>query len=99
MYSFEPTEEQKMLVETVARYASSNLRPASHDADEECQLPLTLIKKGWGLGVLQASMRGFRRALCSHRSPGGGRTRKWRPGGGSLRDVAGVVRYSYLAQR
>jgi alkylation response protein AidB-like acyl-CoA dehydrogenase len=56
MYSFEPTEEQKMLVETVARYASSNLRPASHDADEECQLPLTLIKKGWGLGVLQASM-------------------------------------------
>jgi alkylation response protein AidB-like acyl-CoA dehydrogenase len=56
MYSFEPTEEQKMLVDTVARYASSNLRPASHDADEECQLPLSLIKKGWGLGVLQASM-------------------------------------------
>lgn len=56
MYSFEPTEEQKMLVDTVARYASSNLRPASHDADEECELPLTLIKKGWGLGVLQASM-------------------------------------------
>lgn len=56
MYSFEPTEEQKMLVDTVARYASSNLRPASHDADEECQLPMALIKKGWGLGVLQASM-------------------------------------------
>jgi acyl-CoA dehydrogenase len=56
MYSFEPTEEQKMLVDTVARYASSNLRPASHDADEECLLPMTLIKKGWGLGVLQASM-------------------------------------------
>jgi len=56
MYSFEPTEEQKMLVDTVARYASSNLRPASHDADEECQLPINLIKKGWGLGVLQASM-------------------------------------------
>jgi acyl-CoA dehydrogenase len=56
MYSFEPTEEQKMLVDTVARYASSNLRPASHDADEECQLPMSLIEKGWGLGVLQASM-------------------------------------------
>ena len=55
MYSFEPSEEQKMLVDTVARYASSNLRPASHDADEENQIPVSLIKKGWELGVLQAS--------------------------------------------
>jgi alkylation response protein AidB-like acyl-CoA dehydrogenase len=55
MYSFEPTEEQKMLVDTVARYATSNLRPASHDADEENQLPISLLKKGWELGVLQAS--------------------------------------------
>jgi alkylation response protein AidB-like acyl-CoA dehydrogenase len=55
MYSFEPTEEQKMLIDTVARFAHSNLRPASHDADEEGQLPLSLIKKGWELGVLQAS--------------------------------------------
>jgi acyl-CoA dehydrogenase len=55
MYSFEPTEEQKMLIDTVARYASSNLRPASHDADEENQIPVSLIKKGWELGVLQAS--------------------------------------------
>jgi alkylation response protein AidB-like acyl-CoA dehydrogenase len=55
MYSFEPTEEQKMLIDTVARFAHSNLRLASHDADEESQLPLSLIKKGWELGVLQAS--------------------------------------------
>jgi acyl-CoA dehydrogenase len=55
MYSFEPTEEQQMLIDTVSRYAKSNLRPASHDADEEGQLPINLIKKGWELGVLQAS--------------------------------------------
>jgi alkylation response protein AidB-like acyl-CoA dehydrogenase len=55
MYSFEPSEEQKMLVDTVARFSSSNLRPASHDADEEKQIPQNLIKKGWELGVLQAS--------------------------------------------
>lgn len=55
MYSFEPTEEQNMLIDTVARYAQSNLRPASHDADEDGQLPINLIKKGWELGVLQAS--------------------------------------------
>lgn len=55
MYSFEPTEEQQMLIDTVSRYAHSNLRPASHDADEEGQLPVNVIKKGWELGVLQAS--------------------------------------------
>ncbi len=55
MYSFEPTEEQKMLVDTVTRYAVSNLRPVAHDADEEYQFPINMIKKGWELGVLQAS--------------------------------------------
>jgi acyl-CoA dehydrogenase len=55
MYSFEPTEEQQMLIDTVIRYASTNLRPAAHDADEEGSFPLALTKKGWELGVLQAS--------------------------------------------
>jgi acyl-CoA dehydrogenase len=55
MYSFEPTEEQKMLIDTVSRFAHSNLRPVSHDTDEEGILPISLIKKGWELGVLQAS--------------------------------------------
>jgi acyl-CoA dehydrogenase len=55
MYSFDPTEEQKMLVDTVARYASTNLRPTAHDADEENDFPAALVKKGWELGVLQAS--------------------------------------------
>jgi acyl-CoA dehydrogenase len=56
MYSFEPTDEQKMLIDTISRYANGNLRPAAHDADEENQLPANLIEKGWELGVLQASI-------------------------------------------
>ena len=56
MYSFEPSEEQQMLVETIGRYANSTLRPAAHDADENAQLPTAVIKKGWELGVLQASI-------------------------------------------
>ena len=35
MFSFEPSEEQQMLVDTVKRYAASDLRPMAHDADEE----------------------------------------------------------------
>ena len=56
MYSFEPSEEQKMLIDTVSRFATSDLRPAAHDAEENKELPRKLISKGWELGVLQASI-------------------------------------------
>jgi alkylation response protein AidB-like acyl-CoA dehydrogenase len=56
MFGFEPTEEQKMLVEAVHRYAENDLRAAAHEADESGELPPELIEKGWELGVLQASV-------------------------------------------
>jgi acyl-CoA dehydrogenase len=56
MSSFEPTEEQAMLVEAVKRYAANDLRPAAHEADEERELPSDIIEKGWELGILQASI-------------------------------------------
>jgi len=55
MYSFEPSEEQKMLIDAIRRYAMDDLRAAARDADEEGQLPTELIEKGWELGYLQAS--------------------------------------------
>jgi acyl-CoA dehydrogenase len=56
MYSFEPNEEQQMLLEAVGRYAENDLRPAGHDADEEGILPEKVVRVGWELGVLQASV-------------------------------------------
>ena len=56
MYSFEPTGEQKMLIETVSRYARLDLRPAARQADESGSLPPAVIEKGWELGLLQASI-------------------------------------------
>ncbi len=56
MYSFDPSEEQKMLIDAVRRFAIDDLRVASRDADEEGQLPVALIEKGWELGYLQASV-------------------------------------------
>ncbi|MBI5953765.1 MAG: acyl-CoA dehydrogenase family protein [Chloroflexi bacterium] len=55
MYSFEPNEEQQMLVDAVGKYARNDLRPAAHDAEESRELPRKLISKGWELGFLQAS--------------------------------------------
>lgn len=56
MYSFEPNEEQQMLIDAVSRYAKGDLRPAGHDAEESKSLPKKLLGKGWELGVLQASI-------------------------------------------
>jgi alkylation response protein AidB-like acyl-CoA dehydrogenase len=56
MYSFEPTEEQQMLVEAVGKYAAHDLRAAARDVEEAGELPKKLISKGWELGLLQASI-------------------------------------------
>jgi acyl-CoA dehydrogenase len=56
MYSFDPTEEQQMLIDAIQRYAANDLRAKMRDADEENQLPPKLIEKGWELGILQASV-------------------------------------------
>ena len=56
MYSFDPSEEQKMLIDAIRRYSETDLRPKAHDADEEGNLPFDLVEKGWELGVLQASV-------------------------------------------
>ena len=56
MYSFDPTEEQQMLMEAVGKFASNDLRPAAHEAEESREFPQRLVNKGWELGLLQASI-------------------------------------------
>lgn len=56
MYSFEPTEEQQMLIDAITRFASLDLRTKAHDADEDSNFPQRTIDKGWELGLLQASI-------------------------------------------
>jgi acyl-CoA dehydrogenase len=56
MYSFEPTEEQQMLIEAVGKYAVNDLRSAAHAAEERRELQQKLVSKGWELGLLQASI-------------------------------------------
>lgn len=56
MYGFDPNEEQQMLVDSVRRFAMNDLRPAAHEADESGDFPGSMVRKGWELGVLQASI-------------------------------------------
>jgi len=56
MYGFEPSDEQTMLVSAIQKYATKDLRQAAHDADEEGSYPPEVLRRGWELGVLQASI-------------------------------------------
>ncbi len=56
MYSFEPSEEQQMLVDAVRKFAVKDIREAAREADESGTLPKALIEKGWELGLLQSSI-------------------------------------------
>src|SRR5258708_36113279 len=54
--SFVPTDEQKMLVEAINKYAVNEARKVAHEADETGNLPADVIRKGWEIGVLPASI-------------------------------------------
>ncbi len=56
MYSFDPTEEQQMLMDAVKKYAVNDLRVAARDAEENREMPKKLVGKGWEIGLLQASI-------------------------------------------
>ncbi len=52
MISFQPTEDQKLVNETIARYVRERVVKARHDSDENRQLPTGLVEEGWSLGLL-----------------------------------------------
>ncbi|MCX6044561.1 MAG: acyl-CoA dehydrogenase family protein [Chloroflexi bacterium] len=56
MYSFDMNSEQKMLVETVHRFAEQKMRPFYREAEESRAIPAALVQTGWELGLLPGSI-------------------------------------------
>jgi alkylation response protein AidB-like acyl-CoA dehydrogenase len=56
VYSFEPSEEQQMLMDAARKYASQALREHARESDERGQLRPDIIGAGWELGLLPASI-------------------------------------------
>ncbi len=56
MYSFDLTEEQRLLVDAVHRYATRTLRKVYREAEEQAQPPAEAVQAGWELGLLAASL-------------------------------------------
>ena len=56
MYSFEPTEEQQMIVDTARDFAKEQMRPKSMEADEQSALPEGFLAQSWELGLAVGSI-------------------------------------------
>jgi acyl-CoA dehydrogenase len=56
MYSFEPTEEQKMAVNAAKKLALKEFRSRMRDADESGEPAAEWMQAGWELGLLPASI-------------------------------------------
>jgi len=54
MVSFQPSEEQQLIRETVASFAHEQIRPHARDADEHGGVPADIVQQGWDLGLVQS---------------------------------------------
>ena len=54
MLSFEPSEEQAMVKETIAGFATDQMDPASREMDEACAVSADLVKTGWELEIISS---------------------------------------------
>ncbi|MGH7819983.1 MAG: acyl-CoA dehydrogenase family protein [Candidatus Binatia bacterium] len=54
MVSFELSDEQKLLRETVASFSAEQLRPFARDADENGAVPEAVVARAWELGLVQS---------------------------------------------
>lgn len=56
MISFQPTEEQQLIRETIADFAREQIRPIAREADESGVIPDRLIQQVWELGLIQGTI-------------------------------------------
>ncbi|GIW40791.1 MAG: acyl-CoA dehydrogenase [Candidatus Binatia bacterium] len=56
MVGFEPSEDQKLVQETVRSFAREQIRPRARDADETGEIPAALVEQAWGLGLVQGTV-------------------------------------------
>ncbi len=56
MYSFEPSEEQQMIVDAARKFASKELRENARNADEKGDFAESVVHSGWELGLVPASI-------------------------------------------
>ncbi len=56
MISFEPNEEQQMIIDAVRRFATNDVRTVYREAEEEEKIPTDIIQKGWEIGLIPGNI-------------------------------------------
>jgi alkylation response protein AidB-like acyl-CoA dehydrogenase len=56
MVSFQPSEDQQLILDMVAAFAREQIRPRAHDADETGGVPGDIVQQGWELGLVQSAI-------------------------------------------
>ena len=56
MVSFQPSEEQQLVKDTVASFAREQIRPVARQADETGNIPQALVQQAWELGLVQSAI-------------------------------------------
>lgn len=56
MVSFEPSEEQAMVKETIAGFAVDEMEPLMRECDENGEVSTDLVKTGWELEIIPSSV-------------------------------------------
>ncbi len=52
MISFDPTEEQQMIIDAVKRFTEKEVRTVFRECDEQGHIPGNVIRKGWDIGLV-----------------------------------------------
>ena len=56
MISFQPSDDQKLLIETVRRFSRDKLHTSRHDADESHSIAAETVHGGWELGLIPGNL-------------------------------------------
>lgn len=56
MLDFRPNEEQKMLTDSISRFARERVRQIYRDAEEDGRVPPAVVRAGWEIGLLPTAL-------------------------------------------
>jgi acyl-CoA dehydrogenase len=56
MVSFQPSEDQALIRDTVAAFAREQIRPQARAADESGTIPGAIVQQGWELGLVSSAI-------------------------------------------
>jgi alkylation response protein AidB-like acyl-CoA dehydrogenase len=68
MFDLEPTEEQKLIRDTVGSFAKERIGPIARECDETGTIPRDVVDQAWELGVIHSAIPEEQGGYGEHRS-------------------------------